>query len=620
MADYKRNSGMVRLLSADFARLGHDHAFGTVILDNLSDVVITLASLGDYLRFNGTNWVDVAVLQLLTDLLTVDGAGSGLDADLLDGLNSTAFQPIDAFLTSVALLGTAADRIIYTTAIDTAAETVLTAFIRTLLDDVDQAAARVTLGLTPGTNVQVFDAFLTSIALLGTAADRMIYTTGIDTAAETILTSYIRTLLDDANAAAARATLELVIGTNVQAWDADLDALAALASTAGMLSRTGAGAFAVRTLTAPAAGLTISNPTGSAGNPTWALANDLSALEALASTGFAVRTTTDTWAQRTLTAPAAGFTITNPAGVAGNPTFVLANDLSALEGLGSTGIAARTATDTWAQRTLTEGAGISIANGDGVSGNPTISATSPGDADSIIHGKRGLWTMGEIGGSGDCLDSSGNLRHLTIKGNPTYNFSGDYSYIDLDGTDDYLQRLDETGFKITGLETYITAVALGLTCGGWFWFDAFDASNGSGLISKYNNGTSQNSYNLWEIITSTENAKFSVSGTGTTVVTATSSVAIAASGWYFIAGRYDPSTSVDVFCSNGGASLVKVSNTTSVPASIFVGTANFEIGRYSNTDLTCLNGRASRCFLSVMNLTDAIMDDYYNRTRSLYGV
>jgi hypothetical protein len=41
-------------------------------------------------------------------------------------------------------------------------------------------------------------------------------------------------------AAGARTNLGLVIGTNVQAWDADLDAIAAL-STNGLVSRTGAG-------------------------------------------------------------------------------------------------------------------------------------------------------------------------------------------------------------------------------------------------------------------------------------------------------------------------------------------------------------------------------------------
>jgi hypothetical protein len=45
------------------------------------------------------------------------------------------------------------------------------------------------------------------------------------------ITAWAETLLDDANSAAARTTLGLVIGTNVQAWDTDLDTLAGLANT-----------------------------------------------------------------------------------------------------------------------------------------------------------------------------------------------------------------------------------------------------------------------------------------------------------------------------------------------------------------------------------------------------
>lgn len=71
-------------------------------------------------------------------------------------------------------------------------------------------------------------------------------------------------------ATAATALSGMAIGTNVQAWDADLDALAALASTAGMVARTGAGTFAVRTLTGTAAEITVTNGDGS-GTPTLSL-------------------------------------------------------------------------------------------------------------------------------------------------------------------------------------------------------------------------------------------------------------------------------------------------------------------------------------------------------------
>ena len=47
------------------------------------------------------------------------------------------------------------------------------------------------------------------------------------------ISAYGATLVDDANATAARATLEAAIGTDVQAWDTQLDDIAALAVTDG---------------------------------------------------------------------------------------------------------------------------------------------------------------------------------------------------------------------------------------------------------------------------------------------------------------------------------------------------------------------------------------------------
>lgn len=67
----------------------------------------------------------------------------------------------------------------------------------------------------------------------------------------------------------------------------------------GLVAKTAAGAYAGRTLTAPAAGITVTNGNGVAGNPTLVLANDLGALEALSTTGWAKRTATDTWTLNT---------------------------------------------------------------------------------------------------------------------------------------------------------------------------------------------------------------------------------------------------------------------------------------------------------------------------------
>lgn len=116
---------------------------------------------------------------------------------------------LDATLESLAALGTAADRIAYTTGVDTWAETPLTSFVRTILDDTNQAAVQATLALVPGTNVQAFDAELAAIAGLVSAADRLPYFTGLGTAGLAIFTAYGRTLAALADAAAGRTALGL---------------------------------------------------------------------------------------------------------------------------------------------------------------------------------------------------------------------------------------------------------------------------------------------------------------------------------------------------------------------------------------------------------------------------
>lgn len=223
------------------------------------------------LVYDGTNFrlmrpvgVDSTVTpaSILTALLTVDGSGSGLDADLLRGTTPTTFglsliDDANAAAGRTTLgLGTIATQNAASVAITggsiagitdlavadggTGASTAATARTNLGLGSIatqasssvsitggtisgitdlavadggtgasTAAAARTNLGLVIGTNVQAQDAELQAIAGLASAADRVPYFTGAGTAALATFTAFGRSLVDDVDATAGRSTLGL---------------------------------------------------------------------------------------------------------------------------------------------------------------------------------------------------------------------------------------------------------------------------------------------------------------------------------------------------------------------------------------------------------------------------
>lgn len=122
-------------------------------------------------------------------------------------------QPLDSDLTAVAALATDSFGLQVLTKTTAAA---LRSYIGAGTSSFDGVFASLTskpatLAGYGITDAQSLDATLTALAGLSTVADKLIYATGSDAFATTTLTSYARTILDDADASTMRSTL--VLGT-----------------------------------------------------------------------------------------------------------------------------------------------------------------------------------------------------------------------------------------------------------------------------------------------------------------------------------------------------------------------------------------------------------------------
>jgi hypothetical protein len=176
-------------------------------------------------------------------------------------------QPWNANLAGIAGLTTAVDKCEYWTGAGTPALMDCLSWARAVTSSASASAGRSAFGLAIGSDVQAYNANLTALAGLTGASGKVPYFTGPAALAMFDSTAFGRSVSNVADAAALRALAGAVIGSNVQAWDADLDCVAAI-STTGLISRTGAGTCAVRTITGTANQITVTNGDGVAGAPT----------------------------------------------------------------------------------------------------------------------------------------------------------------------------------------------------------------------------------------------------------------------------------------------------------------------------------------------------------------
>jgi len=232
-----------------------------------------------------------------------------------------------------------------------------------------------------------------------------------------------------------------------------------------------------------------------------------------------------------------------------------------------------------------------------------------------IPGLRGAWTMGNFDGNADQFDISGQGRTLSYNGNPTYNYDGLIPYLDLDGTGDYLSRADEFGLDILGTETYVAVP--GLTLGLWFSPDLLTAQEF--LFAKDTTAAATSSYRLeFRGDIANDPVRFVVCDGAAFDVVALNSVVTSASNWYFVVGRYDPSTEIKVYAGGQGI-LQNNTNAVGIPAALNNSNAQLTIGASSAGAGQHLDGQVSLAWLSCMYLSDTIIASIFQQQRALFG-
>jgi len=240
-------------------------------------------------------------------------------------------------------------------------------------------------------------------------------------------------------------------------------------ATAGLTTRSALGAWGTATISSTdTPGFVITNGDGVAGNPTVTFTSDLASLTHFTDIGIPIRKSAGDWVTRTIVAPNDGLTVTNGTGVAGNPTITPSQDLGAVEGITNTGLAVRKGTNDWDATTVTGESGeITITNPGGFIPGPTPTAAP------INIGLTNAGTPVNASFKKITTDAKGRVTATTNVVNADIVTSLGYTPVDAAGSITLAANLNCGNFKLTNLATptaggdaatksYVDGVAAGL--------------------------------------------------------------------------------------------------------------------------------------------------------------
>jgi hypothetical protein len=226
---------------------------------------------------------------------------------------------------------------------------------------------------------------------------------------------------------------------------------------------------------------------------------------------------------------------------------------------------------------------------------------------------RGVW-VGSVASGGDWHDISGHGNHLSYQGNLEHTYSGVVPNWKLDGTGDYFSITDAASgndFDVLGTEAYIAAAARGLTVMLWCYVE--ETGTLENLIAKWGAAGSR-AYRLFLNATDQFVMRFSDDGTNSDGAT---SSAVTMDAWYFVAGRVDPGSSVDVFV--GSSTGLEETNQATARASIRNTATDLNVGaRAGGTEP--FQGRVALCAVCAAQLSNSIISSVFEQTRAAFRI
>lgn len=282
-------------------------------------------------------------------------------------------------------------------------------------------------------------------------------------------------------------------------------------------------------------------------------------------TGFQVKTSATAITGRSVAVTGSGLSITNGDGIAGNPTIGLAGQVLALQNLSANGLMTITTggvlNATYIQGTANQ---IGVANGTGIGGYPTISivddAVLPGTGGVVLP--KGTSAQQPVGASGQIRYNTTSLRFEGYTGGSWVNFGlGDGTVTNVGGTANQINVVNGTTTPTISIAsnpiipgTASITMPIGNTAARPVGVNGmFRYNTDLALFEGYINGS-------WQVIAAGTGVTSVATGTGLTGGPITSTGTISIANTAVTAGSYGSTYQVPSYTVNAQGQLTAAAN------------------------------------------------------------